>query len=192
MALHRHFWTLIDRATSKSQQRRNVSISLLELAPGNFFVRWPYLFLLYSRSFFLLTSFGEIAVLYWVFQLLFARPRSHNWIWRRSRVEAGGRIHQKTLELPSQIPSLLAALIRKSWGCSTLYGTFAILPSFSLTFLDTWLSFFWRDTSSSHLMLQVGGSNDCGSGLPQWILRCHFRCRRLLQTQWGGTNFHHM
>lgn len=38
MALHRHSWTLIDRATSKSQQRRNLSISLLELAPRNFFV----------------------------------------------------------------------------------------------------------------------------------------------------------
>ena len=45
---------------------------------------------------FLLASFGEIAVLYWVFQLLFARPRSHkHWIWRRSRVEAGGRIHKR-------------------------------------------------------------------------------------------------
>ena len=27
-----------------------------------------------------------------------------------------------------------------AWGCSTLYGTFAILPSLSWNFLDTWLS----------------------------------------------------
>ena len=192
MALHRHSWTLIDRATSKSQQRRNLSISLLELAPRNFFV--------HDHNYFLFTvglssSFGEIAVLHWVFQLLFARPRSHkHWIWRRSRVEAGGRIHQrKTLELPSQIPSLLAALIRKSWGCFNFVWDIRhppfIFVDFSLT-LD--LVFFLRDTSSSHLMLQVGGSSDCGSGLHQWILRCQDLTLELskVATPWGGTSFH--